>query len=349
MSELKTKLWKSHVAHYKEAIHYMKGRQQGKITSIKTPWENFNRATLNGLEFNTMTLIGGRPASGKTLLVDQIVRESFDLNPQLPGLRVLSFQLEMLGRTSKIREFSAITKKTYRELCSGDPDNPIDNHTIADCEKYVVNAAKYPIDIVEDATNVEGFKKTVEDYMKEFSVKTPGKLPGTSKTQYKKTIVTLDHSVLIKKGDSESNKQETLAALGEACTYLKKKYPIALVVLTQLNRDTDKPERNENGKYGNFILESDIYGGDGLLQHADTVAGLNRPAKRFINYYGVERFIIKDDNVLALHWIKARNGKTGISFFEAQFESMSIAETDPPGQDIAEVPVAGGIKTNKKK
>jgi hypothetical protein len=108
----------------------------------------------------------------------------------------------------------------------------------------------------------------------------------------------------------------------------------AFILLTQLNRETDRPERNENGKYGNHILESDIYGGDGLLQHADIVIGINKPAKRKIKFYGPERFIIDDPETLVFHWIKSRNGDTGLSFFKAEFQHMRIDEMDTPGVDV---------------
>lgn len=319
--------WKSHKDHYLDALHYMKGKQQGLIPSYKTPWPKFNSATLNGLEFNTITVIGARPASGKTLMVDQIVREGFKLNPGL-NIRVLQFQLEMFGRTTKLREFSSISKKTYRYLCSAEDEGVVvSDEVIKKCHEYAKEASKYPIDIVDESVSVKEFRSEIIEYMKKYSVTDNGKI------KYQNTIVTLDHSVLIKKGENESSKQETLAALGEVCTELKKKFPIAFILLTQLNRDTDRPERNENGKYGNFILESDIYGGDGLVQHADLVVGINRPAKRFISYYGPDRYIIEDDNTLVFHWIKSRNGEVGMSFFKAEFHNMIISEMDTPGQD----------------
>ena len=319
--------WKSHKEHYLDALHYMKGKQLGTIPSYKTPWPKFNAATLNGIEFNTITVIGARPASGKTLMVDQIVREGFKLNPGL-NIRVLQFQLEMFGRTTKLREFSSITKETYRYLCSAEDEGiVVSDKVIKKCHEYAKEASKYPIDIVDESVSVKEFRSEIMEYMKKYSVTNNGKI------SYQNTIVTLDHSVLIKKGENEASKQETLANLGEVCTELKKKYPIAFILLTQLNRDTDRPERNENGKYGNFILESDIYGGDGLVQHADLVVGINRPAKRFISYYGPDRYIIEDDNTLVFHWIKSRNGEVGMSFFKAEFHNMMITEMDTPGQD----------------
>jgi replicative DNA helicase len=319
--------WKSHKDHYLDALHYMKGKQQGLIPSYKTPWPKFNSATLNGLEFNTITVIGARPASGKTLMVDQIVREGFKLNPGL-NIRVLQFQLEMFGRTTKLREFSSISKKTYRYLCSAEDEGiVVSDAVIKKCHEYAKEASKYPIDIIDESVTIKEFRSEIIEYMKKYSVTDNGKI------KYQNTVVTLDHSVLIKKGENETSKQETLANLGEVCTELKKKFPIAFILLTQLNRDTDRPERNENGKYGNFILESDIYGGDGLVQHADLVVGINRPAKRFISYYGPDRYIIEDDDTLVFHWIKSRNGEVGMSFFKAEFHNMIISEMDTPGQD----------------
>ena len=111
------KAWDGQYQSFNEALRYMLDRQSGKEKSIYTPWPKFNNAVTDGLEWNTLTVIGGRPGSGKTLIKDQIVRESFVLNPE-DKFRVLEFQFEMVGRTSALREFSSITGKTYKELCS---------------------------------------------------------------------------------------------------------------------------------------------------------------------------------------------------------------------------------------
>ena len=148
--------------------------------------------------------------------------------------------------------------------------------------------------------------------------------------EYTKTIITLDHSILIKSSKHHKSKQDTLYELGEALTSLKKEYPIAFIILSQLNRGIDKPERNEDGKYGNYILESDIFGADALLQHADLVVGLNRPGKQKIRFYGPDRYIIENDKVLVMHFLKCRNGDVRMSFFNAAFEKMSIEEINTP-------------------
>jgi replicative DNA helicase len=317
-------LWKSQKEGFADSLKYLKGRMDGVIKSIKTPWEKFNDATTDGLEWHSMTVIGGRPGSGKTLIKDQIVREAFRLNPN-ESFRVLEFQFEMLARTSAIREYSSVLGKSYKYLCSA--DGKLTQEDLQICYNYAKEKVVLPIDIVEEPITVNEFKQAVADYMQHnMIVNTSGDY------EYTKTIVTLDHSLLLKKAPFEKDKFDTLYNLGEAITELKRKYPIAFIILTQLNRGIDNPERNEDGKYGNYILESDIFGSDALLQHADTLIGINRPGKQKIRFYGPDRYIIDDDKVLVLHFLKCRNGDNRMSFFKAQFERMRITEMPTPPQ-----------------
>ena len=124
-----------------------------------------------------------------------------------------------------------------------------------------------------------------------------------------------------------------LPDLGEFFTEMKRKYPCMFICLSQLNRNIDNPDRAVNGKYGNYVLESDIFGSDAMLQHADTLIGLNRPAKQKIRNYGPDRYIIENDRTLVLHFLKARNGDTRMSFFKAEFERMQISEMDTQPQE----------------
>lgn len=312
------KIWKSQKEGLKESLDYLKGRKEGLITSIKTPWVKFNDATTDGLEWNTLTVIAGRPGSGKTLIKDQIIREAFVRNPG-ETFNVLEFQLEMLARMSAVREYSAILGKSYKYLCSA--DGVLADEDLQRCYEYAKKKVNLPIDIVENSVTADEFKAIIEDYMEE------KKILG----KYTKTIITLDHSILLKK-KSGQQRLDALADLGDVLTELKRKYPILFIILSQLNRNIDNPERNEDGKYGNYVLESDIFGGDALLQHADTVIGINRPAKQKIRFYGPDRFIIEDETVLVMHFLKCRNGDTRMSFFKAEFNKMKITESDTPPQ-----------------
>jgi hypothetical protein len=149
---------------------------------------------------------------------------------------------------------------------------------------------------------------------------------------YTNALVTIDHSALFKVGKGQKDKFEVLYALGEAMTYMKKHYPVAFLILSQLNRNIDNPDRSKDGDYGNYVLDSDLFGADALLQHADVVLGINKPSIRKIRQYGPERFIISDEDTLAFHFLKSRNGTTRLSFFKLDRNSMRIIEIATPAQ-----------------
>tara|TARA_R110002126_G_scaffold187106_3_gene335647 strand:- start:1725 stop:2717 length:993 start_codon:yes stop_codon:yes gene_type:complete len=324
MTEIKkSKKWVTQKNGYLESLEYLQGRMNGSICSIRTPWPKFNDALTDGFEWNTITVIGGRPASGKTLIAEQIIREAFPLNPT-EKFRVLQFQLEMLSRTSAIREYSSVLGRSYKYLCSAEVEK-LTKEDLKKCHEHAKKRVQYPIDIVEKAPTIEQFKDIVHEYMSEHTAEDG---------EYTKVIMTIDHSLLFKLAPTERTRNDMLNNLGEALTHLKRIYPVAFIVLSQLNRNIDHPDRAEDGKYSNYILESDIFGADALLQHADTVIGINRPGKQKIRFYGPDRYIIDNDRVLVLHFLKCRNGDTRLSFFKAEFERMSISEMDtPPTQE----------------
>jgi replicative DNA helicase len=307
--------WGGQYESFNEALKYMLNRQKGLEKSVYTPWPKFNDATTDGLEWNTLTVIGGRPGSGKTLIKDQIIRESFDLNPD-DNFRVLEFQFEMVGRTSAMREFSSLTGKTYKQLCSA--GSKLSTDVINTCHQYAKDRVKNPVDIISRPMTVNQMREQIDMYMDEHK--------GA------KTIITLDHTILVKRAPYQNNRLDMLFELGEFFTQCKRDYPCLFIALSQLNRNIDNPDRAVDGKYGNYVLESDIFGSDAMLQHADNLIGINRPAKQKIRYYGPDRYIIKDDRTLVLHFLKARNGDTRMSFFRGEFEKMQISEMATPEQ-----------------
>ena len=315
MSKIKP-AWDGQYQAFNDALKYMLARQSGKEKTIQTPWPKFNDAITDGLEWNTLTVIGGRPGSGKTLIKDQIIRESFILNPA-EDYRVLEFSFEMVGRTTALREFSSLTGKTYKELCSA--GTKLTKDTFDKCHVYAKDRIKSPVDQITTPMTVNQMRDQVDMYM--------------NLHQGKKTIITLDHSILVKRAPYQNNRLDMLFELGEFFTEMKRTYPCMFICLSQLNRNIDNPERATNGKYGNYVLESDIFGSDAMLQHADTLIGINRPAKQKIRYYGPDRYIIENDRTLVLHFLKARNGDTRMSFFKAEFERMQISEMDTPPQE----------------
>ena len=222
----------------------------------------------------------------------------------------------MVGRTSAIREFSSITGKTYKELCSA--GSILSNDTLNTCHLYAKERVKHPVDIISTPMTVNQMREQIDAYMNLHK--------GVN------TMITLDHTMLVKRAPYQNSTLDMLFELGEFFTQCKRDYPCLFIALSQLNRNIDNPDRAIDGKYGNYILESDIFGSDAMLQHADMLIGINRPAKQKIRFYGPDRYIIENDRTLVLHFLKARNGDARMSFFKAKFEQMQIEEMATPGQ-----------------
>ncbi len=305
----------------RKALLKMKARRSGELKSLKSSWPKFNDAFCDGLEWRTITVVGARPGTGKTLFMEQLISDIIEEN-QDHTFRVLKFQFEMLDETNGIRKLSLNTGSDYNTLMS--KGEPVDKDLYMRCVQYYEDSARNDvIDVVYDPCTVDEMCATIHYYMEAHK---------DQEGNYTNTLVTIDHSALFKVGKGQKDKFETLYALGEAMTYMKKHYPVAFLILSQLNRNIDNPERSKDGDYGNYVLDSDLFGADALLQHADVVLGINKPSIRKIRQYGPERFIISDEDTLAFHFLKSRNGTTRLIFFKLDRNSMRIIEIATPAQ-----------------
>ena len=310
----------------KKAILKMKARRNGDIKSLKSAWPKFNDAFCDGLEWRTITVVGARPGTGKTLFMEQLISDVIDNNAD-QEFRVLKFQFEMLDETNGIRKLSLNTGYDYNTLMS--KGSPVDKTIYKKCVDYY---HKYEdkdfINVVYDACTVDEMCSTIHYEMEKYKAEDD---------KYPNMLVSIDHSALFRVGKGQKDKFEMLYALGEGLTMMKKKYPIAFVVLSQLNRNIDNADRARDGEYGNYVLDSDLFGADALLQHADVVLGINKPSIRKIRQYGPERFIISDEDTLVFHFLKSRNGTTRLSFFKLDRTTMRIVEIATPAQATKKV------------
>lgn len=305
----------------RKALLKMKARRSGELKSLKSSWPKFNDAFCDGLEWRTITVVGARPGTGKTLFMEQLISDIIEENKD-HKFRVLKFQFEMLDETNGIRKLSLNTASDYNTLMS--KGEPVDKDLYLKCVQYYEQTENTDvIDVVYDPCTVDEMCATIHYYMETHK---------DEEGNYTNALVTIDHSALLKVGKGQRDKFEVLYALGEALTYMKKHYPVAFLVLSQLNRNIDNPDRSKDGDYGNYVLDSDLFGADALLQHADVVLGINKPSIRKIRFYGPERFIVNDEDLLAFHFLKSRNGTTRLSFFKLDRDNMRIIEIETPPQ-----------------
>ena len=301
----------------------IKARREGKLPALISSWPKFNDAFCDGLEWKTITVVGARPGTGKTLFLDQLVSDIVEKNTN-QVFRVLKFQMEMVDETSAIRKFSLITGSDYNTLMSKD-GKLVDKNLFKKCVEYYHETSKSDIiNVIYDVCTVKEMCASIH-----YELERHKKSDGT----YNNMLVTIDHSALFAIDFGQKDKFGMLGALGEALTMMKKKYPVAFVVLSQLNRNIDDPKRQIEGTYGNYILDSDIYGSDALLQHADVVMGMNKPSIRKIRKYGPEKFIIDDPDTLVFHFLKSRNGTIRTSFFKLDRQTMKIIEINTPPRE----------------
>jgi replicative DNA helicase len=302
----------------KKALFKMKARRNGEIKSLKTAWVNFNNAFCDGLEWRTITVVGARPGTGKTLFMEQLVNDVIKINPD-QKFRILKFQFEMLDETNGIRKLSMNVGSDYNTLMS--KEKPVDKGIFQKCVDFYDSTEGYDlVDVVYDPCTVEEMCATIHAYMEKHK----------TEDGYTNTLITIDHSALFRVGKGQKDKFEMLYTLGEALTAMKKKFPVAFLVLSQLNRNVETIDRTKDGTYGNYILDSDLYGSDALLQHADVVLGINKPFNRRIKFYGPEKYIINDPDLLVFHILKSRNGFMGMNFYKLDNTVMRLVEIDAP-------------------
>lgn len=305
MSTEESKLpWKHYYDVMNEGLKYIHDRATGSKKSLKTQWSQFNSIGLNGIEWNSLYVIGARPGVGKTLIASSLTRELQNINTD-QDFAVLHYQFEMLGRNMAMREFSSANNLNIRYLQSA-KDDGMPALTKGDFEllkSYTLKQKTRQEYVIDKGMTVNEMRSSMYQFYK---------------TMKKPFVVTLDHTLLVKQSSSERTKQETLQNLAIMLAEVKNALPVMFLILTQLNREIDDAERQKPGQLSNFPTEKDVYGSDSLLQCADVMIAFNRPAKYNLSFYGPQQFIITptDKYLLAMHVLKKQIWRSGYTMVQ---------------------------------
>lgn len=310
------KPWKRYGEIMSESIDYLTRRSNGSLKSLKTQWPSFNSIGLNGIEWQSLYVIAARPGVGKTLIAASITRELQVLNKE-QNFAVLHFQFEMLGRNMAMRELSSAANMNIRYMQSAQDDGlpPLSLADLKKLESYASRQHEREEYIIDKALSVSQMEDVIMNFYNDVR---------------KPVVITLDHTLLVKQGASETSRQQTLQNLATMMTEMKNKLPVTFLILTQLNRDIDDAERQKPGMLSNYPTEADVFGSDYLLQCADVMIAYNRPAKYNLALYGPQRYEITDKYLLAMHVLKNRFGEPSIQWYKAQYETMTITEAPVP-------------------
>jgi len=309
----------SNIRH--ETLNYIKKRRIGLIKSVRTPWPKLNNVLMDGLEWGGIYIIGGRPGTGKTSVASQITGQAHLNNPG-QDFAVLNFQFEMGDRIIGARELTKPLNMDMKKIFSAHPTDKLTNNDLQEIEDYHKQKATDQIYYVTDPLTAKDFTKEV---LKFHSV------------VQKPIIVTIDHSILIKKGVDEANQMEALYNLSSEMVYLKKKIPDSMyIVLSQMNRTIEDHTRRVNGNVGNYPVSADLFGADALMQNADVVMLMNRPDKMGITEYGPEKIKV-EDGMIVFHLIKNRFGDQCMLFFKQDLKYFEVQEGPTPASNKLQI------------
>jgi len=293
-----------------EILEYIDSRRKGTVRSLKTRWHKFNRQCMGGIEPNTIYTVCGVSGSGKSSFSNSLETDLFELNPQ-EDFVVLSFNFEMLASKQVGRKISYRLKKTTAELYSGLDDERA-NLTDADYEQVVKQAEKikhYPIYYVDRPGNVEEIQNTIIDFYKTIA-------------KGRWLVVILDHTLLIKDRRGESERR-IISDLQRVFMELKKYGKTSILQLSQLNREIEDKDRIANHLL-HYPVRRDIAASDSVFQASDIVIVLHRPELLGIRKYGPSKLPV--DNLIYMHFLKAREGEPKILVFENNLKYNSLEE-----------------------
>lgn len=294
----------------KETQDYIDKRRKGIIKSYKTGYPKFDSANLDGWEWGSAITIGARPSVGKTVFTSCLLRNSLNCN-DFSDIIILEFNWEMSSRVLLLRELSADTKTSYKDVIS------------AGNIKVTDEAFKYYNNILEKYKNMPIYYEEEPKTAKEFAA-TVRKF--RDKYKDKKIIVRVDHTILGRKSAAESGQTEMLYNLFFEGNILKKESDIIFVWLTQLQREFET--RQENGTDKAFPRQSDVFGADAAAMYSESIILLNKPSRYGISFYGNrDNGISVEQDDLFAHMVKNRNGEGDVILrYKTHFETMDIRE-----------------------
>lgn len=299
----------------RKELRYMRGRMHGEIKSLQTPWKKFNKAGMNGLEWGSIVTVAGMSGSGKTAILNELETGLFDRNSH-ENFAVLSFNFEMIARRLVGRKISKRLQRTTTQLYNADLDNPtlnMNEDIYKQAVKYAESIKDLPLWYVDIPGTVNEIKNTIERFGM-----------GMQENMDKGILVTLDHSILVKKF-GEQNQLETLYELASMFNELKKKIKSSYIIVSQLNRGIENVERIQN-KNLHYPQKSDVFGADALYQYSDIFLVTHRPEMLNLRAYGPQDLDVRD--IVYWHFLKLREGEPFIAKMRNNLKYNQIVDFD---------------------
>lgn len=199
------------------------------------------------------------------MLLEELRQDFVNLNRD-QKFYILAFEFEMLIEDSLARSVGAKMSKSVKELYSA--SKPLSPTDLKGVESTLGEISQAPIYYVDTAGTVKQIVDTILDFSAKVS-----KEDGL--------VVTLDHALLTKGAQTDMEKV-IIDDLMRNFVDLKKSFAqkglrIIFVVLTQLNREIEKPERVAN-QFLHYPTRNDIFASSSVYTCSDYVVITHRPS-----------------------------------------------------------------------
>jgi replicative DNA helicase len=299
----------------RKELRYIKGRMTNEIKSLKTPWKKFDKAGMNGIEWGSIITIAGMSGSGKTAILNELESGLFSLNLH-ENFAVLSFNFEMIARRLVGRKISKRLRMTTTQIYNADMEETDKNITETSYQQaieYAQSIKDLPLWYVDIPGTVQEIRNTIEHFAM-----------GMDQNIDRGILVTLDHSILVKKF-GEQNQMQTLYELAAMFNELKKKIKASFVIVSQLNRGIENVERIQN-KNLHYPQKSDVFGADALYQYSDIFMITHRPEMLNLRAYGPTDLPV--DGIIYFHFIKTRETEPFIAKMRNNLKYNQVLDYD---------------------
>ncbi len=258
-------------------LGYVEGRMNGTITSLRTKFPRFNENTMDGIERNTIVTISAPSGGGKSTLAKELINSVHEMNP-LIAMNIYNFNFEMTNDQAASREIVTKADISLKKLYSVGNDKLQKEEFERLKKNYYAEMAKrdnyFYIEVPADPSVI--LNSMWNYYYNECK-------------PYGKMIVTcLDHTLLIKNKQSQSDRQkidELMNMLIEFKKTVKEDGGSSMtLVLSQMNRDIYSKERILNPTM-HRPKTSDLFGASSIEFASDLILFAHAPGKLNLTSY----------------------------------------------------------------
>lgn len=271
-----------------------------------TGFKTLDRQLMGGFAPKKLYIIGGRPSSGKSMFVNELIFRVLNAaKADKKKIVCLYFTFEMDGKSQVLRYITKEMSIGLDKLLS--IDESLEQNIFAKAIEKTKRLDGLPIFFKQTSTTITDAFKIVDQVYKS--------LPDHI------ILNVWDHSRLFVPDNMNDSEVQRLTVLSQGLVRMQQNTGCINILLSQLNRNIETPARAINGY---VPMLSDLFGSDSVGQDADLVMIINRPHDMYGytgKYCGVDPF-----KLFAVHVEKNRLGPTGMIPFDCDMSTFAIDE-----------------------